>query len=360
RDTLITLLSPARLGTYISLRQPACAAVPDGAVTLTAYGTAAPYSYAVGTTGWGSSGTFSGFAAGRDTFHIRDGRGCVLDTIITFRDSSTLQLGLTFAPIACNGDSTVLHLIGRSGFGGPYSYAVGSSVFAAYDTLLLPAGPYTLHVRDSAGCLHDTTLTLRQPPILRVNIASVTQVQCFGAADGAITLYATGGTPGYRYTTDGATFGAASVFTGLDTGTYLLAVRDTNSCTDTALITLTQPRRLAFDSVVFSGPVCYADTNGYIRVTATGGTASYLFALNSGVYGTARTFSHLLAGLDTVHLKDAHGCLADTVLSLTRPPRLTPSVALTRPLCHTFGNGFIAVTGSGGLPGYRFAVGSGT
>ena len=55
---------------------------------------------------------------------------------------------------------------------------------------LAPA-TYTLHVKDSNGCVNDTSLSITQPQLL-VPSASVTNVTCNGAATGAVTIGAAG------------------------------------------------------------------------------------------------------------------------------------------------------------------------
>jgi hypothetical protein len=84
----------------------------------------------------------------------------------------------------------------------------------------LKAGYYAVTVIDSKGCAATGNITLTQPPVLNAAVAS-TNITCFGANDGTITISgATGGTGTYGYTINGGTSWAGSgTFTGLAPGT---------------------------------------------------------------------------------------------------------------------------------------------
>ena len=63
----------------------------------------------------------------------------------------------------------------------------------------LNAGYYAVTVTDSKGCTATANITLTQPPVLNGSAAS-TNITCFGATDGTITISgAAGGTGTYEY-----------------------------------------------------------------------------------------------------------------------------------------------------------------
>jgi hypothetical protein len=87
-----------------------------------------------------------------------------------------------------------------------------------------------------------------QPAVLTIPAGNIshTNISCFGANTGTITVTATGGTAPYNYTIAGPTVnttGALSgIFTGLTAGSYVVTVTDNNGCTaPTAAIIITQP-----------------------------------------------------------------------------------------------------------------------
>ena len=55
---------------------------------------------------------------------------------------------------------------------------------------------------------------------------------------------------------------------------------------------------------------CKTATNGSITVSASGGTAPYLYKINNGTYGITSTFTGLSAGTYSVTVKDSKGILS--------------------------------------------------
>ena len=125
-----------------------------------------------------------------------------------------------------------------SGILGPFQ---SSPVF----TGLFPGVGYDVWVRDPAtGELEEynsNSVYLTEPNVLNFTSAVTSnyngsQISCFGATDGEITVSVSGGTSPFDFSTDnGATFvGTASsshTITGLSDGNYDIYVQDANGCT---------------------------------------------------------------------------------------------------------------------------------
>src|SRR6185437_13912658 len=143
----------------------------------------------------------------------------------------------------------------------------------------LAAGTYTLTVKDVNGCTGTATKTLTQPTAaVAASVSASTNVNCFGGSTGSITVAGSGGTTPYTYS-DGGTFQASNVFSGLTAGTYTLTVKDVNGCTGTVTKTLTQPAATITASVSASTNVnCFGGTTGSITVSGTGGTTPYTYS----------------------------------------------------------------------------------
>ena len=102
------------------------------------------------------------------------------------------------------------------------------------DLSRLGPGDYTDTIIDARGCRDTFTYALLAPVPLRLQ-ATADSVTCPGGNDGRIDLTVSGGTPGYNYQwADNATTEDRS---GLDTGTYRIAITDANNCpADTAIV----------------------------------------------------------------------------------------------------------------------------
>jgi len=356
-DTSISLPNPSPILLRIQRTQPTCNGYATGRVILAAYNSVGPYTYAQGSGGYSASDTFRALTAGTYTFHIRNALGCIIDTTIVLRDSVQLRGTVSIAPIRCNGGTATLTLTASGGFSSSYNYAYNTGAYGPFNVFTLSAGTYVLHMRDTALCTFDTTITLTQPAPITLG-SSLTPARCFGTATGAILLTGGGGTPRYYYALNGGTFDTTRRFNTLPASRYGIAIRDTNGCTLVDSVTITQPSRISFDSIRFSLPICARDSNGIINIIASGGTPPYTYAINSGSYGTSRRFTGLPAASYVLHIRDSLGCQLDSTFMLADAPPLSLTVSLTPPRCAGVANGSITLTASSGTPGYRYALGS--
>ena len=164
-------------------------------------------------------------------------------------------------------------------------------------------------------------------------------------------MNAAGGTGDYTFTLNdgGATTnvtqaGGTYTFTGLGAGNYDIDVEDANGCAIPQINTsLTQPAdELTATTTNISdfgtfGLSCNGATDGFIEVTAAGGTANYTFTLDDGTTtvsqtqpGTTYTFNNLAAGSYTIDVEDVNGCtIASINETLTQPDAFTASAAVS-------------------------------
>jgi gliding motility-associated-like protein len=105
----------------------------------------------------------------------------------------------------------------------------------------LPAGTYQVTVTDIIGCSATQTVVIGEPAVLRAFPRVNSNVSIRGGSDGAASIAATGGTPGYYYTWL-PSGGSGTTATGLSAGNYSVALVDDNSCTITSnIITIFEP-----------------------------------------------------------------------------------------------------------------------
>jgi gliding motility-associated-like protein len=357
KDTTINMLQPAQVAVTAGVVRPICSPLANGSVTLIASGGTPSYSYSLGTGAFGTSPVFSLLAPGTYAFHIKDANGCIKDTTIALTDSLHVGITATAPAILCNGASTTVTL-GGTGSPATYTYAYGTSPYSTTNTFPLTAGTYTLHVRDANLCQHDTTITLTQPT---PGIATPTAVNviCHGAANGTISVSASGGTPGYTYSIGSGSFGTSSTFSPLPAGSYTIKAKDANGCIYTTVATITEPSAIVLDSVRVTKPTCYGSTNGSIQLYAHGGVTPYTYATGTGSYSSSSLLTGMAAGTYLVHIKDANGCTKDTTINMLQPARVAVTANVVRPICSTVPNGSVTLIASGGTPAYTYAVGTG-
>ena len=222
----------------------------------------------------------------------------------------------------------------------------------------LIAGTYNLTVTDSKGCTATTSQSITQPAAIAIT-PSVTSVGCFGDNTGAIALTIAGGTAPYTYLwNDGNT---SKDRTGLAPGTYSVTLTDTNGCKITQSgISITQPAAALALSETHTNILLTGSSTGAINLTVTGGTSPYTYAwTGAGVVVASEDQTGLAAGVYSVTVTDARGCVASLSVTLTEPPAMLLSTVLTNPTCppgaqQNANTGAIDLSVSGGNPGYTY------
>jgi hypothetical protein len=165
----------------------------------------------------------------------------------------------------------------------------------------IETGTYTVTLVDAIGCSSDTTFTVNAPVAVQVN-GIVTQIQCFGQANGAIDVSVLQGNPMFTYAWDnGAT---TQDLTNLDAGTYRLTVVDANGCISYSSYTISQPTEITINATVTDE---VQGNDGSIDLTITGGVPSYATLWSNGVNTEDQT--NLTAGTYEVTVVDGNGCM---------------------------------------------------
>src|SRR4029077_12735673 len=190
------------------------------------------------------------------------------------------------------------------------------------------------------------------------SISSQTNVACFGASTGSVTVSASGGTSPYTFSKDGVNFGASGTFGSLAAGSYTITVKDANGCTTTQGVRITQPSAALSSSISSQTNVaCFGGSTGSVTVAGSGGTGPYTFSKDGVNFGASGTFGSLAAGSYTITVKDANGCTTTQGVTITQPSAaLSSSISSqTNVACFGGSTGSVTVAGSGGTGPYTFS-----
>ncbi|SFW38024.1 gliding motility-associated C-terminal domain-containing protein [Sinomicrobium oceani] len=198
----------------------------------------------------------------------------------------------------------------------------------------LTPGAHTVDVIHTNGCTKRVSFVIEEKePLDRIEIAAITDVDCFGEETGAITVQATGGEGIVEYAIQGVdVFQISNVFSGLPAGPYTLMARDEAGCTVSVSTTIGQPSQpLRAVETDRQEEVCEGDQDAYIEISVSGGTGPYATSLNGeNIFVTGRMeFSGLEGGrTHTIYVKDAKGCEYVMDVTLEAPVTISPEAEI--------------------------------
>jgi gliding motility-associated-like protein len=372
----VTALNPPRDITFSST-PVTCTSGNTSNVTLTVTGGSAPLTYqiiapTVGTSQ--ASNVFNGLAPGTYTFQVTDNRNCTYQESYTINPLPALTVSaIVNSNIQCAGSATGSIRFTVSGFSPTYNYTItpngfpgdsGTNIGTATVTVNnLAANTYTINVvNPTTGCTASTTVTITGPATPLTATLTTTPVTC--AANGSVTINASGGWGSYTYAISPiAGTQAGNTFTNVPAGSYNITIVDANGCSITRPFTLTAPVQPSI-SLSATSDFCYDTTNGAsLVVVGSGGVAPYWFSINGGPFNpsntpvNSHTFSNLTPGNYTIAVRDAFGCINAVPFTQTINPQLTLNTVLTKDFdCTASPNAVITGNISGGYPGYTYQV----
>ncbi|SHI40602.1 T9SS type B sorting domain-containing protein [Flavobacterium terrae] len=331
--------------------------------------------------------TINGLGAGNYTVQITETNSpfCTEVSGIVSVQGPNAALALSAvisAPLTCDPNTAQITATATDGWG-TYEYELVGPVNAAFSSnnvfSSLPAGNYTINVRDLEGCLASTSVTITAPlPINTTVTPSTTLLACFGDTNASITIaYPTGGQGSnysYYFNTLGSDpsssgpiempLGGATI-TDLGAGTYNVTITDGFNCTFTsANIVINQPTEVNASLVLTNSPSC--DNPTVLTLSANGGTPPYTYSAD-GITYSAATFNPSVAisipagttGVFNYFVRDANGCVSvvSNDIKIDPIPTLTLSTLTHNDIyCGGSATGSITAIAQGGLGNYTYSL----
>ena len=302
---------PVQINVSTTPSAASCNGINDGMIMASASGGSAGYSYLWFPAG-GNSAAATGLAAGSYTVTVTDANGCTGSQQAVITQPSAIQLQTTTTPASCgasNGSASVTPTGGVSPFAYLWSPAGGFGSIANS----IGAGAYSVTVTDNNGCTSAANVVVGTIGGASLSLTNVDDVSCAGAADGAATVSATGGTGPLTFSWSSGGSNNSSA-TGLSGGNYTVTVTDANGCPSFINVIIQEPDPILLQTT--STPSACGVANGSASVLAAGGSPGYTFSWSPGNNTTA-TASSLLGGSYVVTVTDAAGCTQTASTTVT-------------------------------------------
>ncbi len=310
--------------------------------------------------------------------------GCTAEASTTISEPPQIILSSNIIDASCtgSGDGGVnVAVSGGTPLAGGYSFEwdiplILPESFNSNVNGLNP-GTYNLTVTDASDCVMMNTFDVGADKVLVLD-SIITDVNCFGGDDGAITITAssTGQAPvlPWDFTWFGTpppqsspiNTGSASTLPDLAAGLYTIVVSDSDPAgcvTPPVTFTITEPVALAIALEEKSDESCNFGNDGTATISVTGGTPSYSYDWGAGLTPNDSIATGFPAGMYVVTVTDALNC-EDTLsveINIPTPPMITLLENDTL-LCYDNTDGQLTVDAiPGGTPilDYQWNVGTG-
>ena len=310
-------VQPVGLSVVADITDVRCFGDDNGGIDISILGGVETYVF----TWSGPSGTFTtedinNLSAGNYSVTITDGSIPALEFVGNYQvtQPDEILIGASVKPSdGANGSIDITVTGGQ----GPYSYVWTPNGENTEDLNNLAPGDYRVLVTDDNNCNVTSQIFTIFSTFINIDITSSNSVSCFGVCDGTIDGAITGGSQVYTFKLDGNV--VEFPVTGLCPGSYVFSVEDDQGVFASDDVIIGEPTELILAFVLQSD--CVAKQDGFIEVTASGGTGSYDFNWSNS--GTGSRVENLDDGTYGVLVSDENNCqvaMESIILESCDPP----------------------------------------
>ncbi|MEL6864892.1 MAG: proprotein convertase P-domain-containing protein, partial [Bacteroidota bacterium] len=353
-----SLENPSLLAAFTDADSVTCNGGSDGQAVITPLGGTSPYTYQ-----WSNGATDSiinNVEADLYTVIVTDSRSCSDVFLVDVGEPEAVLVQATQTVFGCFGEQSSEAIAMGMGGTPPYTYEWSNGATTAavtgLDSIL-----YSVTVTDAEGCSFTELLPISEMLPIEASLF-VSDVSCFGAADGSLAIMDVSGGSGngslgdYSYTwlTDPVQNSLIIANLSGDT-TYSLIVTDDQNCADTFSVFLEEPSEILV-TLETTNASCNGLPDGQAEVTSATGdfdVFTYQWDFNTGNQTTPLADS-LMAGMYGVVVTDSSGCSVDTTVVIGHPDVLELSFEVEENSCPNDSAGVINTIVMGGTPGYSF------
>ena len=265
--------------------------------------------------------TAKNLSEGKYAINIQDANGIVLgeynthtvtkviDVVYELKEPAKLTLTLQKTDATCRGNDGKITAIPAGGTP-PYTYLWSNGATTASIEDLLPM-PYTVEIKDEAGCMVQGSTVVMQPNSLTVT-GTITPLRCHNASNAAIALAVQGGTAPYQYLWNtGAT---TSNISNLPSGEYKVKITDAQGCAYFKTFIIENPPKFEID-LGENRTLCNGQTLT-LNIAINDPQATYLWTGDNGFSSNTPqvTLSEKGTYRATVTTKD--GCIATDAITI--------------------------------------------
>lgn len=331
-----------------SIEDNPCYGDSEGSIQLDISGGVEPYDIL-----WSNGETTSGIdglPSGDYSVMIEDFNGCTSNYNFTIFEPDSLRIeDIVEMPLCFDDVGSIVAL----GFGGTPMYSFLWSTGATSIFIdALPGETYSVTLTDRNLCTTSKTFVIEDVTEIFVTPISVIDP---GAAnnDGSIAIDVSGGTGPYTITWDNG--GSGLMIDNLGVGTYTANVVDSNGCTQSITIELSnEPLSIIGNSL---DNLCFGDCEGEISLDIIGGLEPYTINWSNGQVGT--NIIEICNGEYQATITDGSGVQLQTeVFTINSPDPINVLSQINNPSCVETNDGAISINSNGGVLPHTYSWGN--
>lgn len=297
-----------------TLVSPACSVA--GSITINT--PADFYTFDGGTT-WVTSNVLSNVNSGNFSVGVKNYLGCIsyFKTIYVYKfENQSPQYEVIQPECGTNGAIYIKTEAAQ------YSFDNGAT-WTTSNLAELPAGNYTIKIKNSANCISQATTVTLNPPYLPNPIYTVEQPGC--GVNGKITINSI-----YDfYSFDNGVTWVTTNSKVLPAGSYQIMVKNNIGCKSYAQYVYLYEQKLPQPSFKVVQPTC--TTKGSITIN----TVADFYSINGGsTWSTNPVFSNLTGSSFTIVIKNNLNCISESAYTYFNQPYLeSPTYTAVNPSC---------------------------
>ncbi|MFN8115815.1 MAG: PKD domain-containing protein [Bacteroidia bacterium] len=244
----------------------------------------------------------------------------------------------------CAGQTVTLTASGATA----YSWLPGAQTTTVITVNPTSTTSYT--VNGANGTCYGTktiTINVSSTPTIATSITNTT------ICNGKSVIASVTGATSYTWSPSGS--GNTSTLTPSSTTVYTITGSN-GSCVSSPKTFTVNVNSNPVVSNTTTNVTCFGLCNGSTTITATGGSAPYVYTLVQGTpICTSTTCNNLCAGAYTINVTDINGCTGTSNITISQPTQLVATISNTNATCSSCTDGAASVLASGGTPAYTYS-----
>lgn len=316
-----------------------------------------PYTYCIDAVNYSTNKVYSHLKNGLYYLYTKDSMGCALRDSAIIYSLSRYQYSVHVTDNVCAKEHKGQVQIRDMNSTHPVLYSIASQGFTGANTWTgLGNRQYTVQIKYDSFCKADTVIYVQSPDSMQHSIIQ-TPIQCYGAADGKLSIYTIEGTAPYINTlyASNTKISYTPHITNIDTGTnQLLVIEDKNQCRDSFYYSFSNPPKVSLSSVQKTDVLCYGDKTGVIIVSYNH-NRNDLSLYFDYVLTQDTQFLNLKSATYHIRLQDSNRCTDSIYVHINQPAKLKLKIdSISKVVCYGYSDGYIRVISEGGTTPYRY------